>query len=268
MSTRELDEFVLRAMTPYQRRFVGMVAARLDAIEAGDAERHDGFLREVVRLDRGLADLERVGGEVTSVDPNTRRATIVLRCSGAWDLQRFRKNPAVVFAASDVDLPIAKAEEIGEPEAGGQLRMRLLFTRSHALADTAFHSMVEGTLRCVTGLVERRASGATSLVAVSMQPLLGDDDTGNETPNDEDDTMTKKNDAKTDEERLDVLENEIVEAQMKKQQRITEAWRNPARAAGGTTRTDGTDAVVDAQERLQAARANAWRGGGQGGDAA
>lgn len=254
MSTREADDLVRANMGPRLRLFTGMVAAHLDAR----------------RLD-GLADMSLVNGEVLATDRNARTATIVLRGAPSgvarWDLGRFEKNPVVVFGLSDAELPIAKAEETTLVEGGTALRMRLRFAQ-HAFAEQVLTSAVEGTIGGVVGAVTRSDDGAARLVAVSVQPLkLDDEDTQ---PATKEETMTTKNDAKTNDERLDAIEREIVDAKISKDRRIADAWRNPPQPSDAerTDVVDGTADVVDVQARLQAARANAWRGGQGGGDAA
>lgn len=67
-----------------------------------------------------------------------------------WDLERYRKNPVVLFGHSSKDLPIGHATNVGVKD--GQLQATIVFAseKANPLAEQVWQSVQERTLRAVS----------------------------------------------------------------------------------------------------------------------
>lgn len=97
------------------------------------------------------------------------------RVEQAWDLQRYKANPVVLWAHQSRELPIGKARDVRVVD--GELRATIVFAseRANPKAEQVWQSVQEGTLRAVSvGFVPREIR--SEKIAGKDVVVLGDND--------------------------------------------------------------------------------------------
>lgn len=130
----------------------------------------------------------RFPARIAKVDTTARTVPIVASTPNevegeaidGWDLERFLKNPVVLWAHDGEELPIGVAQDVSwDPVVG--LRMTVRFAREAAnpRAEQIYQGVIDGIVRAVSVGYDRAPTpGRAALLEVSFVPIGRDEDAG------------------------------------------------------------------------------------------
>ncbi len=218
---------VTEPCTPERRQ-----ARRLDAREVASRlaeiwRAHRDMLaanawRTVTRTDattRATKTRSRMTGAVAGVDLAARTVDIIASTGQpvegerltTWDLERYQKNPAILWGHDMGALPIGTAEEIEQAPGGLRMRVRLASKEANPLAEQVLLGAHEGIVRAVSVGFERgegrelpdgTTERSAELLEVSFVAVGKDEDAGTSALNpDAASDQGDEHDDETDEQR-------------------------------------------------------------------
>lgn len=179
-SQREVDDFVCGVAGRARDRML---------TRHTEAWRHDGA--ELTPPKRA-----RLPGSLGSIDPASRSVRIVASTPApvdgealvSWDLERFLKNPCILWAHDADDFPIGIADDVKVTPKGLTMRVRFASVQANPLAEQVWTGVQEGLIRAVSvgfepgaptqlpdGTIERTKN---VLLEVSFVPVGADENAG------------------------------------------------------------------------------------------
>lgn len=149
------------------------------------------------RLDAAPRSAAQIAGTLGAYDPETRSVPILASTPKpisneslvGWDLDRFAKNPVILWSHDADAIPIGLASNVAfDPDTGLNMTVTFASARANPLAEMIANAVAEGVVRAVSvgyepgpiigakGDVIQRAANA--LVEVSFVPIGADENAG------------------------------------------------------------------------------------------
>ena len=95
-----------------------------------------------------------------------------------WDLERFKKNPVVLWSHRSDEMPIGLADEIGFGPEGLTMRVHFATAKANPFAEEVWNAVREGVVRACSVGYELVGASKGKLLEVSMVPVGLDEDAG------------------------------------------------------------------------------------------
>lgn len=132
---------------------------------------------------------QQVTAQIAEIDKYTRSVRVVASTPNAvegqaavtsWDLERFLKNPVVLWAHDSTQIPIGLAQDVEwDPAIGLTMRIYFASEKANPFAEQVWAGVQERLIRAVSvGFDPPDAGGKARLVELSVVPIGLDEDAG------------------------------------------------------------------------------------------
>lgn len=217
----------------------------------------------------GKASSDRTVAIVAST-PGRKDDGLTIR---AFDLERYNRNPVVLWAHDNRGLPIGTAEDVVQaPDGSLRMKVRLATAEANPTAELIWNGIQQGIIRAVSIGFRLGEGGVAELLEVSLVPVGMDENAGTEALNPAaaeprsryfEEPSDEEKDEHTDADDFDA-------ARRRRDETLANLWKTttakPAESSAPPTmarRADVDDDDVDAARKARDERlANMWRTGG------